>query len=129
MLSTTVLDAETHRPTFRFRDPRHPVSRPSDASRAADFHPHNDPDSAGVPMTALFRRACCPHVGAATKADLDPQRVPISTMRCLIPYATAAVRESTPSLVKMLDTWRWTVRSLRCSSLATARFALPRAMR
>ena len=42
MLSTTVLDAGTHRPTFRFRDPRHPVSRPSDASRAADFHPHAD---------------------------------------------------------------------------------------
>lgn len=82
-----------------------------------------------MPMAALFRQGVLSSCRRRHEWDLDPQRVPISTIPCLIPYATAAVRESTSSFVKMLDTWRWTVRSLRCSSLAIARFALPRAMR
>src|SRR5215211_5279483 len=50
------------------------------------------------------------------------QRIPCSNA-----YAAAAVREPTPSLVRMLPTCRSTVFSLRNSSAAIARLLLPAA--
>src|SRR6266699_1515739 len=48
---------------------------------------------------------------------------------CSYAYAVAAARVDTPSLVKMLLTWRATVFSLMKSAAAIARFDLPEATR